>query len=289
MQIQVTNLAGSRALYLVEFDTFNRTNFTVEAEDFNFGGGQFIDTVVLSSNPAANNYLDQDGIEDTDHNELSTDPTTSTHDYRLNSLVGTERTGDVLRQKYVEAQANDPLIRDYNLTAVQVGEWLNYTRTFPTGTYQIYGRLASGETGTNFEASLSMVAGASNVNQTVTLLGSFKAVGHHAQQFNYVPLTDAQSNLVSVTLGGIQTLRLTSTLGTFNANYFMLVPAGVVVPSPRLIISKAGPQVMISWTGSGFTLERSDRLTGGWTGVTNQTNPYSLMPTGSSGFFRLRR
>src|SRR5205823_229706 len=77
VRLRVTDLAGMTANYIADFDTFSRTNFTFEAEDFNFGGGQFLDTIALASSPAADNYLDRDGIEDIDHNELSPDSTGS--------------------------------------------------------------------------------------------------------------------------------------------------------------------------------------------------------------------
>ena len=86
-------------------------------------------------------------------------------------------------------------------------------------------------------------------------------------------------------MGGVQTLRVTAATNGINLNYFMLVPA--TLTPPRLTIS--GSPGGISWTGSGFILEFTDRLGGSWAAVTNQTNPYPLLPTGSAGFYRLRQ
>lgn len=287
VKVRVTDLGGMPASYTVDFDTFSRTNFTFEAEDFNFGGGQFLDTIVLSSAPAADNYLERDGVEGIDHNELSTDPATSPHAYRSGSLVGTEETGDALRQKFLDAQANDPGVTDYNVTGVEVGEWLNYTRTFPTGNFNIYGRFAYGVDGGAFGARLDKVNGATTMNQTVTPLGAFNGTGHHAQTYSYVPLTNAQTNLVSVSLGGIETLRVTSTLGGFNANYFMLVPAQATPPT--LTIARSAGNVVISWTGTGFSLEFTDAMGSSWASVTNQTNPFTVTPAVNATFYRLRQ
>ena len=56
--------------------------------------------------------------------------------------------------------------------------------------------------------------------------------------YSYVPLTDAQGNLLSVNMGGIETLRATLTQGGFNANFYMLVPAQAV--RPTLNVAKSG-------------------------------------------------
>src|SRR5439155_6413516 len=125
-----------------DFDTINQNDFHFEAEDWNFDSGQFLDTVVLSSTPGPSNYLERVGIEGIDQNEFGT--TNSMSQYRSSSLVGTEVSRDVLRQKYIDAQVNDPNVMDYAVGWVEVGEWLNYTRTFPPGKYSIYGRFASG-------------------------------------------------------------------------------------------------------------------------------------------------
>lgn len=286
-RLRVTDLIGTNFNYTVDFDTFSRSHFTFEAEDFNFDGGQYLDAIVLSSIPAGDNYLERVGVEDIDHKEFDTDPAASPHAYRSGSLVGTEATGDTLRPKYVDAQASDPGVADYNVTGVQAGEWLNYTRTYPTGTFNIYGRFAFEEDGAPFEAAMGKVSGATTMNQTVTPLGTFRGVGHHAQTYSYVPLTDAQANLVVVSLGGIETLRLTSTLGAVNVNYFMLVPAAAT--SPTLNIARSGGDIVISWVGSGFNLEFTDQLGTSWTAVTNQANPFITTPTGTARFYRLRQ
>jgi hypothetical protein len=285
--LRVTDLAAMLATYTVEFDTFSRTNFTFEAEDFNFGGGQFLDTIVLASTPAADNYLERDGVEDIDHHELSTDPALPPHDYRSTSLVGTQETGDTLRPKYVEVQANDPDVTDYNVTGVEAGEWLNYTRTFPTGNYHLYGRFAYEEDGAPFEAAMDRVSGATTANQTLTPVGVFKGTGHHSQSYSYVPLTDGQGIPVVVALGGVETLRLTSTTGGVNANYFMLVSASAA--PPIMTIARSAGNIVISWVGDGFTLEFTDRLGGNWGTVLNQANPFPVTAMESARFYRLRK
>ncbi len=291
--LTLTDLATNTSSYTIDFDTIDQNNFTFEAEDWNFDGGQFLDTVVLSSTPGPSNYLDRVGVEEVDENELSTDPTASQHHYRLTSLVGTERTADSLRQKFIDAQVNDPVVEDYHVGGVEVGEWLNYTRTFPAGEHLVYGRLASGNAGA-FEASLAKVTGAATSNQTATALGSFKgSTGHGWQYFDWIPLTDNQGNLVVANLSGVETLRVTATQGSWNANFFMLVPA-----PPKLAIALANGQALVSWPTNppNFNLQGTTNLSqANWLNI---PGPFALVNgrytvtnslSGAARYFRLWR
>ncbi|MBI2927637.1 MAG: hypothetical protein HYY24_18230 [Verrucomicrobia bacterium] len=285
--IKVTDVAGTVANYTVDFDTFSPGNFSFEAEDFNFEGGQFLETIVLSSVAAADNYVDRLGVEDIDHKETTpTDPPTGQHQYRVDSLVGTERTRDELRPQYLAAQVQDPDVTDFNVGWVEVDEWLNYTRTFPAGQYRLYGRFAFGTLGESFEAVVGKVANPTSANQTMTPLGVFKGgPGRGWQTFDYVPLTDAQGQLVSLNLNGAETLRVTLTSGGFNANYYLLVPAPPAPPT--LLIARQQDEIAISWDGSGFTLLSTETLGTSWAPVANQTNPFKTRPTARAAFYRL--
>jgi len=193
-----------------------------------------------------------------------------------------------LRQKYLDAQGGDPAVADYEVGWVEMGEWLNYTRTFLAGNYAMYGRLSSGISGP-FEASVATVTGATTTSQTTTPLGSFKgAVGHGWQHHDFIPLTDAQTNLVTVSLNGLETLRVTATsTNAYNANFYMLVPAPAAAPT--LSIARSSGNVIVSWIGTGFTLESTDRLGASWGPVSNPTNPLTVTPSNGAQFYRLRQ
>ena len=176
---------------------------------------------------------------------------------------------------------------------VEVGEWLNYTRTFPAGEHFLYGRLASGNAGA-FEASLAKVTGATTSNQTTTALGSFKgSTGHGWQYFDWIPLTDNQGNLVVANLSGVETLRVTATQGSWNANFFMLVPA-----PPKLAIALANGQALVSWPTNtpNFNLQGTTNLSqANWLNI---PGPFALVNgrytvtnslSGAARYFRLWR
>jgi hypothetical protein len=206
------------------FDTFSQTNLMVEAEDFDFGSGRFIDSPVPTSSPATNSYYMEAtpavlGVDLTTPNNVSGEQFA----YR-NDSCGTQVASDFLRQKYITAGASD-----YSVGWWYSGAWLNYTRTFPTNKYYNYGRLASGNGA--YDVTNSLVTGGSGTsNQTTQLLGTFSDIGTGWQAWQWVPLLDTNGALAVVSLGGVETLKMTSG-NDLNANFYMLLP----VPSPILL------------------------------------------------------
>lgn len=260
--ITVTDSAGTATTRPLKFDTFNEANFMFEAEDYDFGGGKFIDNPVLSTryweNPTQNYYqkdYDNRAIDyvDITPNNLSGQK----YDYRPFDNAGTEVCSDYLRQAYVTAQNNgDPDLRDWDVGWCVGGTWYNYTRTYPAGQYWLYGRLAGPGV---ISAHMGQVtAGVGTSNQTVVALGDFAGTSDGWQSWTWVPLTvDGQP--YTLTLGGVTTLRCT-TDGNVNYGYFMLVPAKQPV---KLATVKAGNNVAISiptQAGASYTLQYKNNL-----------------------------
>ena len=71
MSISVNNSAGLQSTASTIFDTFDPNDFVVPAEDYNFGGGQFIQNPIPTNNTAANSYWGLPGISGTDYDILS--------------------------------------------------------------------------------------------------------------------------------------------------------------------------------------------------------------------------
>lgn len=283
-----TTLSGDNFTNTVVFDTFSQGNLMIEAEDWNFEGGRFIDNPVPASMEQTNSYFGRLGYPNIDEHELSTEYEASRHEYRDLDLVGTERTGDFLRQKYIDAQVSDPAVADYNVGWVEITEWLNYTRTFPAGSYHVYGRFANGNIGQFFEAGFDKVADATTETQVLTPVGSFRGgPGRGWQNYEFVPLTDAQTNIMTVSFSGVETFRVTAVAGGYNANFYMLVPAAP--PAPRLNITRDGTEIVVTWTGSGYTLQRSSAISGPWESVSTTANSYRFTPGAAPQFFRLRQ
>jgi hypothetical protein len=258
--ITITDLDNQTHTTTVTFDTFNANNYTWEAEDFDFDPAlspvpngsplRFIDNPALTSAPASNSYFGQVGDSGIDEAALWLTGVVGTYVYRVNDFVSTEVTTDTLRQKYVNAQVSqvDPYITDHDVDYLTNGAWLNYTRTFPTGNFNVYGRLSAGNGA--FSLQLAQVtSGAGTSTQTSNILGCFVGTGTSFATWQYVPLINTNTGQpVVVNLGGVETLQISGD-DNENANYFMLVGPNAV----PLHAALNGTNVVISYqTQAGF-------------------------------------
>lgn len=244
--INVTNAAGLGVSTTISngFDTFSQTNLMIEAEDFDFGTDQFIDNPVPTDEPATNSYYMETipaivGVDLTTPGNIGGE----TFSYRSDSC-GTQVTSDFLRQKFITAG-----VSDYNVGWWSAGEWLNYTRTFPTNNYYIYGRLASAD-GTYGATNSLVTGGGGTASQTTLFLGTFSGTDSGWQTWQWVPLLNANGQMAVVPLRGRQTLKMTAG-GGLNANFYMFVP----VPAQMTLgvsLSHSNPVLSFS-TQTGFS------------------------------------
>lgn len=111
-----------------------------------------------------------------------------------------------------------------------------------------------------------MTSGQTTTNQTTTKLGTFfvPATGDW-QAYTWVPLKDNGGNLVQVTNNGsVKTLRMTTDNGSYNANFFILIPAYIPPASVTLAVSNNGAGMGISFLtqpGYGYQTEYKTNLT----------------------------
>jgi len=241
--ITVTNDLGTVATSTISFDTFSATGYSWEAEDWDFNGGQFLEA------PQTNAYHGQTGVAAIDF--MDTD-NGGPKDYRYSDPAATEVASDYLRPQF-----DGTGMTDYNVGYTEPGEWLNYTRSYPTGTFNIYLRAARGTGGTASMGLKEVISGWGTTNQTTVSLGSF-AIGDTGgwQSYRWVPLKDGSGQLANVTLGGTNTLRLTD--GGANVNFLTLVPA--------LVLQGAltGGEMRLSFgtqTGFNYTVQYKNNLT----------------------------
>lgn len=254
--IRVADANGIVATNAYSYDIFSPTNFTWEVEDYNYSinppfsdGGHFIDNPRYAFESAADTYFQKASeiLDDYDDNGAAGGPSrvyrSSLDAVETEFSVGTGNNGgtsvgELMRQKVLNAFALDPNIREVNVgyfdggAGADLPNWMNYTRTFPTGPFNIYVRAASG--GGIIGSTLSQVtSGVGTESQTTTNLGTFTFNNTGGwQSYAYTPLRDAGGNLVRVDLGGVETLRLTAgAAGGGNNNFLMLVPANTNLPS----------------------------------------------------------
>lgn len=211
VQIDAEDAEGAGVSRTLYFDTFAQNSLVIELEDYNFSGGQFIDNpvpIVEGAGPQADAYGYQAGFQDIDFNDTRTAPRFQDAPWRPDDPVRMQRSRDHARAKYTAAGGSAAEIHDYDVIDIASDEWLNYTRTFPAGTYEVYLRQAlvnmmSGE------STLELVTGdRTQPNQTTRMLGSFLGERTGFQYRNF-PLTDGTGkNKIIVRLSGVETLRL---------------------------------------------------------------------------------
>jgi len=77
-----------------------------------------------------------------------------------------------MRQKILDAFALDPTIRDVDMGNFDTGNFVNYTRTYPAGAFNVYTRAAFGATAG--AATLGVITnGWGTTSQSNSILGSF--------------------------------------------------------------------------------------------------------------------
>jgi hypothetical protein len=273
-QITVLDMSGKGTTNNWVFDTFvTNGSLIVEAEDYNFNGGNFMDNPPVSGlkpdgtmvNPGG--YFDLVGSPDIDYHDTSTSLNAiSANQYRSMDNMGTAQNfyaGDTPRPDHVAAG-----VPDYGLWQMQAGEWVNHTRTFPTSNWKVYLRTSS-------QAAQQVrydqvVSDRSMSNQLVAIRGSFLVPNTgSATRFRYVPLSDAVGNPRVLSLSGTNTLRITP-LGGFDSNrqhgkddngslqptYFLFLPTtdavstqpwiALVTPTPGATDADPQPTVQIT-------------------------------------------
>jgi hypothetical protein len=210
--IQVTDANGLVTSSTLTFDTFSTNYYTWEAEDYDYNSGLFFD------NPQVDAYNGLPGTPEVDYHAVY--DSAAQHNYRPDDTVGIEFTADIARPQFAGTN-------DYDVGWFDAGDWLNFTRTFPAGLFNVYARMASpGDATLNF-AAVTSVDGTNEADS----IGNFSQVnGLGWSSFSWVPLTDSYGNLVKVHLGGVATFRAT-TGGNANVNFFMLVPANTNAPT----------------------------------------------------------
>ena len=130
--------------------------------------------------------------------------------YRIDGLWGSQLASDYVRPKFIAAQTefSDPNIGPFNIGWTTTGDWDNYTRTYPTGDFYVYGRLAGGGGAWSNQFLQIVTSGVGTTNQTTNTLGSFSdATAAGYQAWHWVPALDANGNMVVLSLAGKATLR----------------------------------------------------------------------------------
>ncbi len=242
--LQVEDADGVSASRTLYFDTFSTAHFVVEAEDYNFDAGSYFPNPVRTAEgggPAENSYVDRVGAPDVDFSDTRTSANGADTMFRTSDPVRMGHTRDQQRAAFNPASE----VWDYDVGDIASGEWLQYTRTFAAGSYNVYLREALANIATA-ESVLELVTGdRTQPGAAVQILGSF--LGERTGfQYRHFPLTDASGqNPVVLRLNGLTTLRLRQITtdpgdGARLLNYLLFVPV-VEAGKQRATVSAVAP------------------------------------------------
>ncbi len=287
--LAITDAGGARITGILAFNTFSMNNRMIEAENFNFDNGQFIDNPDIVEDSGETSYFDKGSETDSegvDFHELSEDFNDEGDQiWRIPNVGNMPHTASNNNEATRDAYADTPEL-DYSVNETEVGEWLNYTRTFSVGDANLYCRATDGGA---FAVQLDRVTSdAASPDQTTELLGVFRSEGIRGGQYKWIPLTNTAGALASVSLDGKVTLRATIIEGSPNLNFFMVTPAVEVVAPPvktTLSISLNDGQITLSWEGGGVLASAAD-LFGVWSAVEGASSPHTVNAT-ARAFYRV--
>jgi alpha-tubulin suppressor-like RCC1 family protein/PKD repeat protein len=235
------------------FDAIRAPYFLIEAEDFNFGGGQ-AESAANTMPLASGVYERRSAIHGVDYhvNDLRPEEDHYRWEEYPNVPLPISNT-DLYRGQFT-------LTSNYRLGWTDSGEWFNYTRNFPSATYRIYGALS--KEGGNMGGRIALVENPTSETQTITEVGTFLAAATGGWGLNrIVPLKGADGQPVELTLSGPQTLRFTSDQGEGDLDFLVLVST-VESPKSLPLINWAAPE----------PIQEGTPLTG------EQLNAYSPVP-----------
>lgn len=288
--------------FFVKIDMSAPGTLFIETEDFDFDGGQTItdQPIGMTGKYPGGSFRDKgDGLDNAPGNKsfgvdyFETSAGNAQAIYRPQTGVeagkeDSQVTGGVSRGSF-------DVEKTFAVGWNDGGDWMNYTRTFPSPAknYKIYGRISSGGAAINAELA-QITAGQGTKDQTKKILGIFRpgratSGWDGAGAFETFPLTaaDGSGTPVIVELGGKTTLRFTTIDGNNDQDFLIFQPTtespggGV----PTLAGKAEGGKLVITFTG---TLQSSDNVEGPYADVAGATSPRTVDPTGAGKFYRAK-
>jgi hypothetical protein len=231
--ITVSDLSGNVATQALSFNTWSQDLLFIEAEDYNFHGGNFIPDNVpdeyggaedglgaLSTNAAALSDVDA-------FNPFAPDGGTNVYRPQDSGRMDVNTNADAPRPIYVEQN-----LSDYSLVSIQAGQWEDYTRVFSNGAAVVYARMSPVAGGGSMLLEELAAPAAANSVQPRAALGAFVCPANTASPATYTnaPLADFFGNPVVLQLNGTHTLRATCLSSGYDVNYLLFLPVTNTAP-----------------------------------------------------------
>ena len=277
-RIELKDVLGRSTTNAFAFDTFSDTYLssaavkTIECEDYDFGGGSFMDSPVASGykpdlsdqyNLFPVGYAEAIGVAGVDFFDRDVNSHSPENQYRSWDGVGTQQgnqglfvyadsaMGVIYSQSYDTQRKRfsnvNSSLQDYIVERCEGGEWLNYTRIFKgTNSYNAYLRSAAGLA----QPVRLDTIGPGNVTN---ILGRFNvASSFYLNNYTYTPLLLTNGSRALIQLDGTNTLRLTldsiqseGFRSGLSMNYIVLIPAVPQVMSSSQVNGSYTPEANV--------------------------------------------
>ncbi|MBL9138576.1 MAG: CSLREA domain-containing protein [Verrucomicrobiales bacterium] len=259
---------GQRPVGAAPESIFSPTTRYIEAEDFDFGGGQWLEnTAIGMDGPYSGlSYAGLGTGADAGIDWFEVNPANFSPAFRADTGVETWSTSDTEMTARGDFNVSMATVVSWN----DVGDWRNYTRNFGSPqTYYVFARMSSG--GGSITAQLDQVtSGRGTSSQTTLKLGEFRGPASGSWNlFSFVPLVDANQQIAQVTLEGLQTLRFTLTDGNGDPDYLAFLPV-TSGPPPEVVPSNQSRRISLV-AGQRYYIEAQlkeavgpDHLAVGW-------------------------
>jgi hypothetical protein len=231
---------GNSVSNVSTFNTFLPTDLYIDAYDYNYNEGQFVNSSTPSN--AYTGFLGTNGIDYT-ISDLTGDNNTA--GYRPGDLVqiltlAADNTGD----PYDHANLRANGFTAFNIGFTDIGNWENYTRVFPGSNCSVYARAASA-TGGQFEIELLANSTATTTTQPLAALGRVNVPstgGSEVYSGPLLPLTDLFGNTVVIPLSGTRTIRETALqTRVYNLEYLLVVAVTNATGTLRPYLAAGSP------------------------------------------------
>jgi hypothetical protein len=289
-----------------------RGGFVIEAEDFNYTGGQHLEPVSSTMPYAGNAYenlvptLDIDfsnGGDESAGAAFAYVGRFTTADANVLEMKGglASETADPIQNALNSERGGFSVTANYALGWTDAGQWENYTRSFPTGTYAVViGAAHDGRAANEINIILSTVNNPTIADgsvfpdigglQGVTRVGTFLNPATGAWSSNdLIPLRegDGTGPIATVALGGTKTVRLTYNATDGDADFLIFYPVSTTPLGPAITMTRSGGNLNVSWTPTGGTLESTPVLPATtWTTIPG-SSPVTV-PIGATGNLYIR-
>jgi hypothetical protein len=299
VSVTTTTLAGNKGALSVTFDTYPPGTYQLESADYDYTSNNV--PALYFDNPQIDRYNGLSATPGVDEAENTGGAPLNEDVYRPSPdgstvVVCTQGGGDAARPQF----GSNPTWR---INWFGFGDFCNYTRHYPAGSYNIVGRFTEG--GGNSSATLYKVtSGVGTTTQTTSLLGTFNVPFGGWNLWTYETLVDGSGNPIAVTFdGSLTTLQLQGPVvddtQTINAGFFMLVPTTSTAPQgPTITATVSGANINVSFptvTGSSYQVQtRASLSNGSWANSgspisgNNAVQSVQFPTSGSSGFYQVQ-